>query len=342
MKKIQEKGRLTELEGFEHNSIICQVVNITSGGSIQANYGVLRGNEIQAKYTRPPYLHEMIYILESIRQSNVKDKCEETMMRIGKLFEFGADDLTAVRKFSRWSEENLKDLSGLFKLYESCKTTDAKTFVKRKSEDIRKGKTIEFPRKLFRKFASMDEDYFKELSLKDFIANFSKILIRRNTASLVQQEFGSSSFGEVKTLFPGKFEDETLDSFAGAAIGDNENDIGTDLQDYCRSIIEEKEPVPKLTFTEITSFAELDLEKLGNPKTIVINIEDVKSDLIGKMEHLKLAYRHVSFILIFANQDQQLKVSELLKDDVNKKVFTPRKICFLKETKCSAKVFSTR
>ena len=341
VKQIQEKGRLTELEGFEHNSIICQVVNIISGGSIQANYGVFRGNEIQAKYTRPPYLHEMIYILESIRQSNVKDKCEETMMRIGKLFEFGADDLTAIRKFSRWSEENLKDLSGVFKLYESCKTTDAKTFVKRKSEDIRKGKTIEFPRKLFRKFASMDEDYFKdslpgvtrkELSLKDLIENFSKILIRRNTASLVQQEFGSSSFGEVKTLFPGKFEDKTLDSFAGAAIGDNENDIGTDLQDYCRSIIEEKEAVPKLTFTEITSFAELDLEKLGNPKTIVINIEDVKSDLIGKMEHLKLAYHHVSFILIFANQDQQLEVYELLKDDVNKKVFTPRKICFLKET----------
>ena len=43
----------------------------------------------------------------------------------------------------------------------------------------------------------------------------------------------------------GKFEDKTLDSFAGAVIGDNENDLGTDLQDYCHSMLEEKEAVPK-------------------------------------------------------------------------------------------------
>ena len=43
----------------------------------------------------------------------------------------------------------------------------------------------------------------------------------------------------------GKFEDKTLDSFAGAVIGDNENDLGTDLQDYSHSMLEEKEAVPK-------------------------------------------------------------------------------------------------
>ena len=34
----------------------------------------------------------------------------------------------------------------------------------------------------------------------------------------------------------------------------------------------------------MTSFAELDWEKVGNPKTIVIDIKDVKSDLIGKAQ----------------------------------------------------------
>ena len=48
---------------------------------------------------------------------------------------------------------------------------------------------------------------------------------------------------------------ECWDTFAGAVIGENENDIVTDLQDYSRSMLEEKEVMS------------------GNPKSILINMQ---------------------------------------------------------------------
>ena len=120
VKEIEKNGELSELEGFENNSITCHIVNISSGGSIQANYGAFRGNDIQAKFTRPPYLHELCYVLEKVRQPGDQEKCVESMMRYGKMLEFGADNLTALRKFCNWSQESLAELCQVLRLYETC------------------------------------------------------------------------------------------------------------------------------------------------------------------------------------------------------------------------------
>ena len=114
-------------------------------------------------FTRSPYLHEMCYVLEKIRQTGDKEKSLETMMRYGKLLEFGADDLTALRKFCNWSQESLVELCQVLKLYETCKSLDAKDFVGRKASDVMKGKPIQMPHKLFRKFACMEEEYFSQI-----------------------------------------------------------------------------------------------------------------------------------------------------------------------------------
>ena len=240
VKQIEETGQLAELVGFENSLITCHIVNINSGGPLQANYGACRGNQIQASFTRSPYLHETIYILQKIRQSCEKEKCVETIMRCGKLLSFGADDLTAMRNFANWSQEGLTDLCDVLKLYEMTKTSDAKKFVKRKMSQILEGRIIEFPRKLFRKLAGVEEDYFKQdvdgmkrkgLSVGDSIDNYYVLSKRMNIASLIQKELGLGSFDEVKDVFPGRFEDDVLDSFAAAIGGKMEgNSAAADLK----------------------------------------------------------------------------------------------------------------
>ena len=344
LKQIEESGRLAELEGFENNSITCHVVNVNSGGAVQVNYGACRGNEIQAKFTRNPHLHEMTYILHKIRQSCEKEKCLETMSRYGKLLGFGADDQTALRKFSSWSLESLGELCEVFKLYETTNTLDAKTFVKRKISDIQEGKTIEFPRNLFRKFACLEEDYFmlqvpgikrKEVSVKESIEKFAKLLKRRSIASKVQDEFGLRSIEEVKTTFPGRFDDSVLDAYAAAVSGRKETNssVAADLREYCHSLIEEKPAVPRVTLTVIDSLADLDLSSLNinHLQTVVFNVKGCDNDLVQKLEIVRQTNNQISFILIFEKQAEQLKVAELLEFDANKSEYNPKNVYFLKD-----------
>ena len=86
------------------------------------------------------------------------------------------------------------------------KTSDAKKFVKRKMSQILEGRIIEFPRKLFRKLAGVEEDYFKqgvdgikrkELSVGDSIANYY-VLSAHNT----HEELARSAKPEQPETFP--------------------------------------------------------------------------------------------------------------------------------------------
>ena len=342
VKQIEETGRLAELVGFENSLITCHIVNINSGGSLQANYGACRGNQIQAAFTRSPFLHELIYILQRIRQSCEKEKCQETMMRYGKLLSFGPDDLTAVRKFANWSQEGLAGLSEVFKLYETTKTLDAKIFAKRKMSTIQEGKTIEFPRKLFRKLAGVEEDYFKqkvagirrkEFSVSDTIENYFKLSKRNSIAALIQEEMGLRSFAEVKDVFPGQFEDGVLDSFAAAIGGKMEgNSAAADLKEYCNSVLEEKVAIPKVSLTVVKKISSADLTSLSLTHTLVFNMGKTISNLVQTLEYLKEQNSQVSIILLFDKHAEQMKGVELLESDENKNDFNPRCISFLKES----------
>ena len=347
VKEIEKKGRLGELIGMEKKTITCHIMKITT--SVQANYGACRGNQIQATHTRKPYLHELIYVLDGIRKCCNQEKCQETMMRYGKLLSFGADELTALRKFATWSQDSLSDLVGLFQLFEKLKTLDAKEIVKRKERDIMEGKTISFPHDLFKLLAKVDEEYLrnnvhkvrsKEMSMKDLILGFGVISNRRRTASLVQEEFGLQSFEQVKQVFPGQFEDKILDSFSGAKLGKKpENVMAESLREYCHSILEEKQAIPKLSFHVVDTVNDVDVNSLESYQTIVLNIKHVTNSLFQGLEVLKLAKSHVAIILLFSRQVDQVDVYEKLSTESNRAVFNPRKICFLKEDPKTADKF---
>ena len=97
----------TEVVGKENKMVTCHIVRTDC--MIQANYGALRGNDVQADYVRKPYLHELVYILEGLRDHYSKEKTVETVLRFGKVLEFGHDDITALKKLGicvEFSEEH--------------------------------------------------------------------------------------------------------------------------------------------------------------------------------------------------------------------------------------------
>ena len=339
VKEIEKQGRLGDLVGLETKAVTCHVMDIQS--PVQANYGACRGNQTQATYTRKPYLHELIYILGATRNVYDEEHCQETVMRFGKLLSFGADDLTAVRKLGAWSKEGLSELIEVFKKYELLKTLDAKEIVKRKSSSIMEGKTVEFPATQFRLLAKVDEDYFrrmapkvikKEISLKDLISYFGTVSSRRQTASLVQEEFGLKSFEEVISVFPGQFEDKVLDSFAGANTSTkSKNTIGDDLRDYCHSLLENKEATPKVSLAVVDNIDSFDVASLTKYQTIVLNIKEASKSLMERLEYLKITKKQVALILLFSCQKEQVKVLDQLNLDSNSSFYKPRQICFLKE-----------
>ena len=347
VKEIEKKGRLGELIGMEQETITCHIMKIKS--PVQANYGACRGNQIQATHTRKPFLHELIYVMDGIRKCCNEEKCQETMMRYGKLLSFGADELTALRKFATWSQGTLSDLVGLFKLYETLQTLDATEIVKRKDKDIKEGKTISFPHDLFKLLSKVDEEYFKnnvptvrskKMSMKDIILGFGIISKRRITASLIQEELGLQSFEQVKQIFPVQFEDKILDSFSGAKIGKKpENVMAESLREYCHSLLEEKDAIPKLTFQVVDTTNDVDVDSLNIYQTIVLNIKHVTNSLFQGLEIFKLAKSHVAIILLFSRQVDQVDAFEKLSTDSNRGVFNPRKICFMKEDPKTADKF---
>ena len=145
--------------------ITCIVMNVKTAED--ANFGNIRGNIIQAAFTRHPYLHELVYIYRDLLQSLSSEKCEDIMMRYGKFLAFGVDDLTALKKIGKMSKEGLQVMADFFHLYESFKTLDANEAVKRKSSLIMAGKPMQVPNVLFRQLVKVDDEFL--------VSSFAKV-----------------------------------------------------------------------------------------------------------------------------------------------------------------------
>ena len=343
LQQLEKKGKLDKLMGMERKMITVHIVNVNC--PTQSNYGALRGNEIQSDWVRKPHLHELVYIMEKIRQQSSQEKCQETITRFAKLLSFGADDITALNKIGNWSLSGLAAVSKCLKLFETLQTLDRqdKDFVRRKETALKKKDAIAFPNVWFRKLAKIDEIYFqerapsvvsKELSLKALIMDYVTVMNRSNTMALIQKEFGFKTKEEIDMSFPGKFPDDKLDSFSGALIGKNyKNPKGEKLKEYCLSVIMDTEAVLKVTYKNVEDAININFSDLTKFDTVVFNVKGLKGSLIKKVENLRVANSLLSVILLFAKQEDQLKAFDLLRKSAEKSLTGPmtRRICFLKD-----------
>ena len=242
------EGDAGQVEAFDWEECSLLHYILKTHCELQATYGALRGNDLQADFVRKPYLLELLYVIEGLRENYGVEKVLETVMRYGKLLEVGYDDLTALKKLGSWPLDILSKLTAIFKLFEAFQTEDAKELVKRKITLIMEGKkTVRIPNNLFRKVGKMSPDFFnqvaerislRELSLKQAAEDFSKHSSRKDTMACIMQIVpGHMSSKEIVTAYPGKFSSEVLDTFAGAVVTKaTENEKGKSLQDYCKNI----------------------------------------------------------------------------------------------------------
>ena len=328
LKKLDQQGLLTEVVGKENKMVTCHIVRTDC--MIQANYGALRGNDVQADYVRKPYLHELVYILEGLRDHYSKEKTVETVLRFGKVLEFGHDDITALKKLGNWPPESLSKLSSIFKKFESFQTKDVKYLAQRHSSKIMKGSTVAVPHNLFRKIAKMTTEYLetvvdkilsKELSLKEATENFAKLSSRSVTmASVVQQMAGSGHQTEVEIMnaFPAKFTGEVLDSFAGSVIGEKGlNPKGKALKDYCKSVVENVDASPKAIFKELNDVDQLDSSTMSRFETIVINCRKLTPEQVKRLEAVKAAHITTNVIVLFTGQDEKMEAFSQLETNMS-------------------------
>ena len=321
LKELENKGLIHKLIGMGKKRIMVHILKVQS--SVQVNYGALRGNEIQAEYVRKPFLHELVYVATKISEYSSADKCIETMGRYCKVLSFGADDITAVRKFAAWSTSGLTALSKCLQNYEVCNIADAKedNFIERKRSRIMKGDPIPVPNVLFRKLANVDEDHFLsmssrvesgELSLKILAEEFNIVSKRNYICSLVQKELGFQSMEEVNAAFPGKFDDAILDSFSGSVIGlKSKNKKGAALQEYCKEVIANTEVSLKIALKVIDSISTFDVHLLDGYSCVVFYLSTVSNTVLKKVESFKYENGRSSLILIF-DRYADLKTAECI------------------------------
>ena len=339
LQQLEKKVLLGKLLGMERGMITVHIVNVTT--ATQLNYGAIRGNEIQADWVRKPHLHELIYILEGIREHSSQEKCQETITRYAKLLSFGAEEITALRKFGTWGADSLAELSRCLKLFENLKTLDgmAKEFVQRRQGQLKKKDSIAFPNTWFRKLAKVDETYFvlmapkvvsKELSLKTLIGDFMKKIDRAHTLALVQKELGFRTIHELSITYPDKFGDEKLETFSGALIGKNSsNSKGEELRKYCQSVaLDVEDNQVKYNCVDVKK---LSLGQLGKFDLVVFNIEKTDQHLIRRVEELKAANSHTPIILLFAEPEDHLIACAFLKKSADQSLLYPKSICFVRE-----------
>ena len=311
---MQQRGILENLDILAANKVLCYVLGTTD--DILATYSSLRGNDLQAEFTRKPFLHELLYVVEGLRATNSVEKVSETVSRYGKLLKFGPDDLTAVRKLASWPRQSLTGLTEIFKLYESFQTEDAKELAKRQVSLIMEGQeTVKVPHSLVRSIGKMSPDYFdqvafkivsKELSLKQAAEDASKLPKRDQVMACISLQIpGHLSSHEIVAAYPGKFSSDVLDKFIGAIIGKKAvNEKGKALKEYVKSVIRGEELLA-FQLIEIKKFEGLDLSTLPECDTMVINCNNLSQDQVCQLRTMKAGTNSMSMVVLLSDQEEK-------------------------------------
>ena len=327
LKLLDAKGLLTQVVGMDQKKIMCHIVRTDC--MIQANYGALRGNELQAEFVRKPFLHELVYIMQGLREQYSKEKALETVLRFGKVLEFGVDDLCALKKLGVWPTESLAKLVNVFQKFEKFQTEDAKYLAGRKTTKIMKGQTVPVPHNLFRNVAKMTPEYMdvaevkitdEKKSLKVVAEGFSKLSARKETMAVVVQQMSGSEYNseqKVVDAYASKFSDEVLDQFAGSVIGmKGSNKKGEALKDYVKEVLANKDCSPKAVMMEIKEFKDVDLSKFSGFATIVVNCRKLEVVQVKQLLDMKSEHISTNVVLLFCDQDEKMEVFGQLESDI--------------------------
>ena len=294
--------------------ITCHIVR--GDNAVQANYGAMRGNDCQAEGVHKPFVHELVFILEGLAKQFGNEKAIEAVERYGKALAFGYDEIAAVRKIGAWPVECISSLSSILNSFQCLGTLDGKTISKRQSKRIMDGNIVEVPKILLKKVAKVDPEFIKQnahfvlekkASLKDLVEEFFKHPKRVKTASCVIEISGFQTMEQVQKTCPGKFDDEVLDKYEGAVIGENANSSGEALQEYCTKVFSGKDIEPITKFFQIESFAELDFCKWSGYDLIILSSDKILDETLLQLQTLRGLKTEMSILLQVGEKEEGFK-----------------------------------
>ena len=316
LKKLDQRGLLDDLKVLTGKKVLCYILR--TNNEVQATYGSLRGNDLQAEFVRKAYLHELLYVVEGLRETCTVEKAVETVMRYGKLLKFGHDDISTVKKLGSWPNEALFNLTNILKKFETFQTEDARDLAKRQVSLIMEGQEIvKVPHSLLRNIGKMTPELFNEvsvkinsrqMSLKQAAEEASKLPSRVLVTALIRQEIpGYLAFEAIVVAYPGKFSVELLDTFSGAVIGKKAvNQKGQALKDYCKAVVSGEGSL-KFQLKEIKKFDTLDLINLPECDTIVINCTKLSVDQVQQLRRLATQSSR-SLVILLSDQDVKINL----------------------------------
>ena len=280
LKQLDSRGLLSKLPGLEDRDLVCHIVEVKGASDIA--FGNLRGNELASKYQRKPFVHELLFVMDSFYQTyKNKDKALELVLRFAKVLSVHPDEITALKRMGHWKSDCFQTLISVLKKFEVYQTSDCKENLDRNNKRLMEGQKLKVTISMFKSISKCDPEYFKEnsqkvldkkISLQNLLENVGKDLGRKKAMKIVTTLTNYQSPEQLELRYPGKFTEELFDRYKGAAIGKSANVKGNLLRNYCKSVLNEKENREPVKVVCIGSLAEISKDALEEYDVLILNL----------------------------------------------------------------------
>ena len=277
---------LGTLAGLDGRKIPCYIVKTDC--SIIQNYGFIRGNDLQSAFSSKPKIHELVYIAEGLIQDGVSElEITNVSEKFAKTLLFRKEEITALKKVLSWKPTERLSLIMVLKKFESYCTLDASN--RGNHGRLARGEKMPLTKTLFIQLGKVDGKAFAEqcqpvmegeLSLKDLLGDLSKASGLDANKALVSQTANYKSLVDLKMSYPGKFDDDILESFHGASSSSGFKNLpGIMLENYVKTVVSDKMSEGSVRSEIIDSIIQVDQEVIDKSDLIVCNIKTVPSPI---------------------------------------------------------------
>ena len=308
---------LNKLSGFEGRSVACYILKTKC--SITQNYGYIRGNDIQSLGPSKPELQDLLYISEGLRHDGVSDA--EVLCvteKYAKTLMFRSEEITALRKIVAWKKAERENLMTVLKKYESYCTLDINN--QRNKTRRMMGRKMMLPRSLFTEIGKVSGKDFLEQSkqvldgdrsLKDLVKDLQTVHDLEKSRAIVSQAANYTPISELKSTYPGKFDDEVLSKFKGATRSPTtKNQPGYLLEKYVKSVVADTATVTEGSVKAIIveNIIQVDQELITNSDVIVCNLKSVPSIVAENLMTLGCSRAKDGFAVMLLMPDRNAQV----------------------------------
>ena len=246
---LKSEGKLKDLIMMEQGEVTCYILGASSLSGV--NFAYMRGQDIQAKFNLAPNHHELVHIINGMKEVFVDAaKVMEVVTRYANILKFSDAMKAAIRLICKWPTENVEILVKILAKYQNYQTADSdlKT-MKKNNAKLMKGEKLIMPISLFKEVSKFPQDYLMEnsgsvlsgaVAVRDLVAGFAASEVRRKKEALIVQSSGHQTIENLRNRFPKMFTQDIIDKLPASKTTSSEKAI----ECYTKSVIENKKSDP--------------------------------------------------------------------------------------------------